>query len=990
MIKKFIFCLFIAIGFLANNKVFATHAAGGELIYNLVQGTTSTYNFIFKFYRDCGTVGQFTSAEPATFTLCYTSPCTGVITSVTMPKIAGTIATNPPQPNGSPLNNGCNSITTCDNINSITHGYRQWWYSAQITLPQPCNAWKFWVTLCCRNDITGNITFPPGSQNFYAEVNFDNTLFQLNNSPRFTYGNSASKLPVPYVCVNSPFIHDGGGMDPDGDSLVYETIFPYDKAGCVAAAPVNILLPAFNILNTAGQPIPCTNTYNLNQANGNFDLTPSQTGYYVLCNKVSEYRNGILIGSSMRDMQIVVDNCIPLPVDTDIDTVINGTINLDTVSACPGTELQYCFQIAGDPGTVVKHVLDNAVLSLPGATISYSNPVDSLLVGCLTWTPNLSDTGYHGLLVIVKDSADCLSNPASVIFPIYVHRPLNAWGDTTMCLGDTVNISAFGNGLYNWNVAPGGDNAASILNPNTANTDVVPTTTTFYVVTDMVCDFKDTVEVIVQYGTTLTMSPDTTTCVNSSIQIGVTPDSAGTFIYSWTPVTGLDDPTLQNPTLIDPTVTTKFYVLVTPVAATSCPSIDSVEVDVLNGYSIANQDTVICIGASVNVFAGGGNPKYTYQWTPSTFVSNPNLLTPVIITPTNPGLFPQTFVASYPGCPDSIYQFLIDVQPVPNVNAGFDRFICQNDTARLEATASPLGLNYTYAWIPTADLNNPNIADPIFDGMITTFFTVTATTSAGCKDSDVVIVNVASSNFLGSLGDTSICPRESAKLLAGGAQSYIWSPGYWTDDSTAFSTLAHPTVTTDFRVVGTSAFGCTDTAYVTVIVQPEGDLELGDDKRIFPSESVRIFAEGNCSEFAWFPPNGLSATNMSAPLAQPSVTTQYIVTGKTEHGCTAIDSIIVEVVPESVVEIPNAFSPGNGTSTNDELRAIVKGSAILISFEVFNRWGQVVFSTTDINKGWNGQFNGKPQPLGSYVYAIKAKTSTGKVVTKQGNVTLIR
>jgi gliding motility-associated-like protein len=57
---------------------------------------------------------------------------------------------------------------------------------------------------------------------------------------------------------------------------------------------------------------------------------------------------------------------------------------------------------------------------------------------------------------------------------------------------------------------------------------------------------------------------------------------------------------------------------------------------------------------------------------------------------------------------------------------------------------------------------------------------------------------------------------------------------------------------------------------------------------------------------------------------------------------------------------------------------------------VFNRWGQVVFSTTDINKGWNGQFNGKPQPLGSYVYAIKAKTSTGKVVTKQGNVTLIR
>ncbi|MBK7691588.1 MAG: gliding motility-associated C-terminal domain-containing protein [Bacteroidetes bacterium] len=76
--------------------------------------------------------------------------------------------------------------------------------------------------------------------------------------------------------------------------------------------------------------------------------------------------------------------------------------------------------------------------------------------------------------------------------------------------------------------------------------------------------------------------------------------------------------------------------------------------------------------------------------------------------------------------------------------------------------------------------------------------------------------------------------------------------------------------------------------------------------------------------------------------------------------------------------MPNAFSPGAGTSINDELRIIVRGLATLNFFRVYNRWGELVFSTSDINKGWNGQYKGKPQPLGVYVYVLDATTSTGK------------
>lgn len=88
--------------------------------------------------------------------------------------------------------------------------------------------------------------------------------------------------------------------------------------------------------------------------------------------------------------------------------------------------------------------------------------------------------------------------------------------------------------------------------------------------------------------------------------------------------------------------------------------------------------------------------------------------------------------------------------------------------------------------------------------------------------------------------------------------------------------------------------------------------------------------------------------------------------------------------------MPNAFSPGSGTGINDELHIIVKGMATLNYFRIWNRWGQLIFESTDINQGWDGRFKGVPQPLGTYVYLIDATSSTGKKFYKQGNITLLR
>ena len=190
---------------------------------------------------------------------------------------------------------------------------------------------------------------------------------------------------------------------------------------------------------------------------------------------------------------------------------------------------------------------------------------------------------------------------------------------------------------------------------------------------------------------------------------------------------------------------------------------------------------------------------------------------------------------------------------------------------------------------------------------------------------------------------------------------------------------------TAYTLYVTNANKCRDTFIIPVRVHPEAIAKLGGKHNLHPGESVQLDPLGNCLYFDWFPRVGLSAYNISNPVASPEVNTRYIVHATTENGCVTTDSVDIYRV-ETEMNMPNAFTPRNG----NELKIIKEGIATLKYFRIFNRWGQVVFETTDINKGWDGKFNGEPQPMGVYVYTIEAFTSTNERFYKQGNVTLIR
>jgi gliding motility-associated-like protein len=191
-----------------------------------------------------------------------------------------------------------------------------------------------------------------------------------------------------------------------------------------------------------------------------------------------------------------------------------------------------------------------------------------------------------------------------------------------------------------------------------------------------------------------------------------------------------------------------------------------------------------------------------------------------------------------------------------------------------------------------------------------------------------------------------------------------------------------------YTVVITDQHNCTDTFSSYLTVHPDAVLELGENVTLYPGESLQMDPKGNTLYYKWFPPLGLSSTSIANPVAMPDVNTRYFVTGTTEWGCRVVDSIDVIVAMESILDVPNAFTPGS--QPNSEIKIIKKGIATLKYFRIFNRWGGKVFETSDIDKGWDGMLNGTPQPMGVYVYVVEANTKTGKRFYKQGNITLIR
>jgi gliding motility-associated-like protein len=395
------------------------------------------------------------------------------------------------------------------------------------------------------------------------------------------------------------------------------------------------------------------------------------------------------------------------------------------------------------------------------------------------------------------------------------------------------------------------------------------------------------------------------------------------------------------------------------------------------------KDTLICNGDQLQLEAlGGGN----FSWAPAVGVANANTATPTV-APAATTRYVVTL--DIDGCvnTDSVQVRVVDFV---TLRAMADTSICATDSLQLSAVTDGL----RYQWSPVTGISNPAILSPSAAPASTETYRITASIGH-CSATDEVEVKVVPYPVANAGPDTVICNNSSAQLhgsIVG--KTFNWTPDALLTNEHTLSPVAHLQRSTSFILSAFDDQGCPKPGRDTVIVSvlPEVNAFAGGDTAVVVGQQVQLLATGGVG-YIWSPATALNNPEIPNPVAVYDgslESVRYQVVVNNEAGCTDTTYVQVRIFKtEPRIFVPSAFTP-NGDNNNDIFRPIAAGISRIEFFRVFNRWGELVFSTTENGKGWDGRIKGQEQASGTYVWVVKGIDYTGKEFFAKGTVTLIR
>lgn len=405
---------------------------------------------------------------------------------------------------------------------------------------------------------------------------------------------------------------------------------------------------------------------------------------------------------------------------------------------------------------------------------------------------------------------------------------------------------------------------------------------------------------------------------------------------------------------------------------------------------------VACISQPV-IFSGSSNDTSAISW--KWDFSNGNnyfTATPPVLAYTVAGTYPiLTSVTNSSGCTTSKTN-LLNVYPLPNVNAGADTAICLGSKITLRASGAD-----SYTWKISTSLSCLSCANPVASPVDTSvYYVVTGTNVLGlCQRTDSVKVKVVQPFKLFGITTDTLCKGESINISVTGADNYNWSPAKGLSNPNIPNPVANPDTTTVYTVTGHDYLNCfTDVAYIPITVYPVPVFNIIDNNITLASGTsviLKTTSSADITRWHWFPATGLNCNNCAQPVATPTNTIIYKAVASNDGGCSAEDRITIYVLcSNSNLFMPNTFSPNNDGS-NDIFFPRGKGISGVKSLQIFNRSGAVVFqklnfSINDPSSGWNGTYNGQALTQDVFVYQIEVICDGNQVFTFKGDVTLIR
>lgn len=400
--------------------------------------------------------------------------------------------------------------------------------------------------------------------------------------------------------------------------------------------------------------------------------------------------------------------------------------------------------------------------------------------------------------------------------------------------------------------------------------------------------------------------------------------------------------------------------------------------------SLAFRDTLICTSDAVQLHASGTG---TFSWSPLVNITGANTADPTV----SPAVTTVYYVdLETDGC---INRDSVRIRVVDHVSLLVmpDTTICKTDTIRLSVVSD--GLHYN--WISTGHIIDPAVQNPFVVTSDTTDYYVTAIIGS-CSTNENVRVNTVPYPLANAGDNLTICYNAPAQLHGEtDGNSWQWSPVSTLLNATSLNPVAYPVRTTPYIFKAYDTRGCPKAGIDTVVVSvlPKIVPFAGRDTAVITGQPMQLNATGGES-YLWSPAISLSSANISNPVAvfnESSFTGfRYKVQVYNSAGCfdTAFINIKVFATLPSIF-VPTAFTPNND-GRNDLLVPVAVGMQQIEYFHIYDRWGQLVFSTTVNGRGWDGTIRGTPQGTNVYVWMVKAIDFAGIPYFRKGTFTLLR
>ena len=398
---------------------------------------------------------------------------------------------------------------------------------------------------------------------------------------------------------------------------------------------------------------------------------------------------------------------------------------------------------------------------------------------------------------------------------------------------------------------------------------------------------------------------------------------------------------------------------------------------------LAFRDTLICLNDALTLQAQGMG---TYNWTPVVNMINPASANPTV-RPLQTTRYYVTLTESNCVNTDSV---LVRVVNEVSLQAMNDTTICQGDTIRLRIQSNGL----QYQWTPAGQIINPQVQNPLVFTQNNTLYQVTARIG-GCNATQSIRVNPIPYPVVQAGADQTICYNALTTLQGStDAGNWTWQPASLLNNNQLLQPLADPDQTTDFILTATDNRGCPKPVSDTVRVQVEPAIRLlvTNDTSVVEGQPLQLQALG-AAVYQWSPPDFLSSAVIPDPVAvfrSESTGFSYKIVGTNVAGCKDSTRITIKVFKTGPsVFVPTAFTPNND-GRNDQLFPVAVGMKKIDYFRIYNRWGQLVFSTQRNGDGWDGRINGQLQTTSTYVWTVSAVDYNGNRYFQKGLTTLIQ